>query len=472
MEVTEGFVIQVDPASLRLAAGRADLVADDLAAAATEARAAAAEASWHLQTCGLGGRIAELHDGVRGTAARLRYCADVYEAAEASWTLDAYGRGSPLGAAAESALDLLSARYAGSDLDPLADGRRLLAERRAHAVDGVAENLAALPDVRWVLPLLGSPPATTAAAVLPSAPVAATAAYRGLVARGLGTVPRGRELGGDPNGQRISVTVEKPRPSGGGAPAGMADAARRIPQGPDDLVRVETYRFADGHAEHAVYVQGTREMTQDGDWRVLPLPEAGRDASDMESNADTYLGDQKSEAHRGVERAIMRALEQVDAHPQDALHLFGHSQGGMIVERLASEGDLNVETVVSFASPQQAHLDDSVLHVNLAYTDDPVAGLVGEGVPGSAGAPGSAVITDTFDPGADAFAPLEPHRLEHYVALAAEADASADRRLDAIDGVFGHLAEAQSVEVATGNVTRVSRNGAPVSGSSSPGDAG
>jgi len=452
VDIGQGFLIQVDPESLRAAAGRADRVSDDLAAAAFQAYGADAEA-WQAQARGLGHRISALHSEVHGLAGSLRYGADVYEAAEAGWILDTQGRGSAEGAAALADLDRLAAQYAGSGADPIADGRLLRAEREGHALDDVLENLAAIPDLRWVISaLFPSTAASGVAGALPPPGLLAAGAYTALVARGRGVVARGAKLGADPNPQEIAVEGERPRASAKGAPTGLAGAARRIPGGPDDLARVETYTFDDGHQEHAVYVQGTREMLQDGDWNVIPGPEEGHDTADMESNADIYLGEVESEAYRGV----VQALEEAGVDPGEPVHAFGHSQGAMIIERIASEGDLQVDTAVSYATPQQALLDDT-LHVNLAYTDDPVAALTGAGVPGPAGAAGSVVITDTFDPGPDPLAPMEPHLLENYLALAAEADASADPRLEGVRDVFAHLAEADSMRTSTWNASRVPR---------------
>ena len=451
VDIGEGFVVAVDSGSLRLAAGHAELVADDLASAAFEVYGAEAE-GWGAPFHGMGWRLSGLHQAVRDTAGQLRYAADVYDAAEAAWTLETYGCGTAEGAAAIAELDRLAEQYADADEDPIADAEELRAQLAAHRLDGVTENLAAAPDVRWTLTMLGSPGlGALASAVLPPPGVVAPDAYTAFVGQGRGVVRRGQKLGKDPTPQPISVKGETPHASDRGAPEGLEGAAERIPEGPDDLVRIETYTFDDGHEEHAVYVQGTREMTQDGDWNVIPLPEDGRDPSDMESNGDVYLADVKAESYRVLEQA----LEDAGVDPGEPVHAFGHSQGGMLVERLASEDELEVDTVVSYATPQQADLDDATVHVNLRYADDPVAGLAGGGVAGRAGGPGSLVISDTFDPGPDPYAVFEPHLLENYKALAAEADASSDPRLEGIRGVFDHLAEADRMRTSTWNGTRV-----------------
>jgi hypothetical protein len=155
------------------------------------------------------------------------------------------------------------------------------------------------------------------------------------------------------------------------APRGLVDVIDRMPgqDGLDDArVRVEEYRYASGEREFVAYIAGTRAaFAADEPW-------------DMTSNLQLYFGAQSS-SYLAVERALTAA----GAVAGDRVHVFSHSQGGMIAAYLARDGDFDVVTEVSFGSPVQAEQADGVLSVAVRHTDDPVAALAVGGFPGVSG---------------------------------------------------------------------------------------
>ncbi|ODT23632.1 hypothetical protein [Microbacterium sp. SCN 69-37] len=216
------------------------------------------------------------------------------------------------------------------------------------------------------------------------------------------------------------------------APRGLVDVIDRMPgqDGLDDArVRVEEYRYASGEREFVAYIAGTRAaFAADEPW-------------DMTSNLQLYFGAQSS-SYLAVERALTAA----GAVAGDRVHVFSHSQGGMIAAYLARDGDFDVVTEVSFGSPVQAEQADGVLSVAVRHTDDPVAALAVGGFPGVSGSGDSVVVEREADPMPRwSDATFAVHQLDAYRETAAMVDASADPRIAVLRERLAPLAGAAVV---------------------------
>jgi len=247
---------------------------------------------------------------------------------------------------------------------------------------------------------------------------------------GFGIVARDARLAGTaPAVTLIPVAPSSVTPT---APAGLAGAAERIPRDGDARVRVEKYTLADGTKQFAVYVAGMRSAQVGGD-----------EPWDGQSNLELYSG-QRSASYQ----ATVEALEAAGAEPGDVVHAFGHSQGAMVVARLALEGGFDTRTLVTFGSPVDADAGPGTLSVSVRHTDDPVVALAGGGHLGAVGAEGSMVIEREAHPRVGPDDLLAPgHDLAGYAGTAALIDASSDPRVDAVRDVFSDLRHATDVEV-------------------------
>ena len=230
-----------------------------------------------------------------------------------------------------------------------------------------------------------------------------------------------------PTGSAAPVTASPPP----AAPSSLASAAGRIPGGGEARVRVERYDMPDGTRQFAVYVAGTQSAAP------------GDDPFDMQSNLELY-GGMRSASYD----ATLAALEHAGARSGDAVHAFGHSQGGMIAAHLALESDYDTRTLVSFGSPVDADVGPGTLSVAVRHRDDPVASLAGGGHVGSVGAPGSFVAERTADPALGMHDwTLPAHGIDGYTITAQQLDASRDPRMEAVRAVLGELAAADAVTV-------------------------
>jgi pimeloyl-ACP methyl ester carboxylesterase len=130
------------------------------------------------------------------------------------------------------------------------------------------------------------------------------------------------------------------------------------------------------------------------------------------------------------------------------VHVFAHSQGGMVGSHLALEGEYRVETLVGFGNPLAADVGGETLSVDVRHSDDPVAALAAGGHNGAVGAPGSMVIERVAHPVAGLDDVTMPaHHMSSYAETAALIDASPDPRVGSLHAVFDELNEAVSVEV-------------------------
>lgn len=264
----------------------------------------------------------------------------------------------------------------------------------------------------------------------------------GGVVAGLGAIVGAAVIGGSrwgliPRDARLttgtgSAVIHRTNEPGSSAraPAGLASAARRIPTGAEDRVRVERYTMRDGTTQYAVYVAGTRSA------------DVGRDEVwDNASNVDLATG-RASASYQ----ATAAALEAAGARPGDVVHAFGHSQGAMITSHLAVQEGYNTRTLVSFGSPVEADVGPGTLSVSLRHTDDGVALLAGGGHMAPVGAPGSFIVERSPGQGPDTGAP-SAHAMSGYVDTARQVDASTDPRVEKVRSVFDELGTARSVEV-------------------------
>lgn len=426
VEIRSGGLVEVDTASLRTAAAHArGLAADADEIAERVSRAADGlphpDASW-------AGFEAE----------RARSAA--YEAAEEARDL---ARALDETAARYETVELLVQRAAGEasgDAELLARAdARLRAIARAH----VLPYLLAREDVAHAHPRaeLERQAWWTAFALGPLAstlPLSLGVLGLGIDALARGRVPAGARLIGPPDPVHVRRVAAGPV-----APPGtLASAAARIPSGTGVArVRVERYAMPGGGREFALYVAGTQGF-------------GGREPFDVRSNLQLYAG--MSAASSG---AVAAALRDAGARPGDVVHAFGHSQGAMVTERLALEGEYDVRTLVSFGSPVQADAGAGTLAVNVRHTDDPVAALQGGGYAAPVGAPGGFVAERVADPAPGVHdAGLPAHAMSAYAETAALLDASADPRMDRVRAVLADLARAEAVVARDYAAERISRS--------------
>lgn len=422
LDIRHGTVVAVDTATLRAAAHDLDRVRerlDDAASLARDAgrimvfvaeRAANGIASFAGERADELARAAEqCGEEAAALAGRLRGAALVYEYVELAARRDA-SHDPAEQAALDAQLAALRADNSGIDLAASLEGL-------GYAVRAPWE----LMGQAWGAGILFGPAyPLLAAASTWMLGTAVRVADRGVV-------PAGARLAG--SGSPVVVTQVA---HGGGSPLGsLQQAASRIAERAE--IRVERYAMPGGARQFVVYIAGTRADT----------------AFDMASNVELY-GGRKSASYEAVRGALHRA----GAQPGDILHAVGHSQGGMIADRMALEGEFDVRTVVSFGSPIQAEVPASTLVVDVRHDDDIVASLAAGGSAQGVGAPDSFVAQRTADPNPVPDLGLMAHDLGRYEATAALLDASHDPRVDTVRGLFDDLGRAESVTVTEFSATR------------------
>lgn len=422
--IRSGGAVDVDTGSLRavavelegIAGEAADIGADLGAATAVvhEAGPETLDAQWYLTELLV--RVRRAGDDAADLARRVRVVAEQYEAVE-------------LYAEREIALargDEAAVRRLDRALDAIPLPARAAA---VHALTAPPDPGALDDQVLWGALVLGSP----ATLLLP-------AGVRAL-SRGLQWMGRGR-VGADDRltGAAVPVSVRPVAATAPAtAPAGLADVASRIPGGGAARVRVERYEMPSGRREYAVYIAGTQSF--DGD-----------DAFDARSSVELYAGE-----HSAAYDATIEALRQAGAEPGDTVHAFGHSQGAMIGERLATESAFRVETTGSFGSPVQVDVPEHTLAVSLRHTDDPVAALQAGGHANGVGAPASFIVERLADPLPGLHDLTVPaHHMDAYTETARLVDASDDPRVGALREVFDAWGRAESVRVTEYSAERIS----------------
>jgi hypothetical protein len=422
LDIRGGGAVAVDTATLRAAAGGFTRLAEDLEEIATVVGSAAlrlsevASVAWDVSYAVERSRrqIVAVIDVAHDIAAALCSAAAVYEIVELRAeraAADAAGD-----AAAPARIDARLAVLAREH--PHADRRASLGAF-AHALSWPAGLAAQAPGMfGWLAPGL-----------FPLAMPLAWALQQAVGAIGGGTIPTTARLEGAAKG----VVIARVAPRGPAtAPHSLADAAARVPGGGEARVRVERYTMPDGSRQFAVYVAGTQTVAPDT-----------RDPFDMTSNVELYSGQRSSSFD-----AALAALSDAGARSGDVVHAFGHSQGAMVVARLAIEGGFDTQTVVSFGSPVEADLGEGTLSVSLRHDDDPVAALAAGGHPQAVGGAGSFIASRTADPlpGLHDFG-MPAHGIDEYTRTAELLDASADPRMGAVRDVFAGLQGAASVDV-------------------------
>ncbi|MCR2814003.1 MULTISPECIES: hypothetical protein [Microbacterium] len=440
LEIRGGGAVAVDTASLDAAAAGFELVAADLDDAGAGARAAAAEVIGVMFADqdgldALADDIAALAAAARDLAARLRQASEVYAIVELRAALaaaQARGDGAMI---VRARMALALARLDDPDAARAAD---------AAVAAWRADTGAALGGQALALALHAGPFAVGALSV--GLPV-----LRQVIrARGGGTI---HAASAPPAPAPPADLLPLRRTARGGPPASLAEAASRVPGEGQARIRVEKYTMPDGSAQFAVYIAGTQTPTA-----------GGTDPFDMQSNLELYGGGLSASY-----TAVVAALQAAGAGEGDAVHAFGHSQGGMIAARLAAEGAFDTRTVVTFGSPVVAAVGTQTLSVTVRHADDPVVALTDGGLPEAAGAPGSFVAERLADPRPDVGDLLAPsHHMTAYVDSAEQLDVSADPRMGAVRAVWADLGAAVAVETAVWGAVRpgdpVRRGGAAGAG--------
>jgi hypothetical protein len=140
----------------------------------------------------------------------------------------------------------------------------------------------------------------------------------------------------------------------------------------------------------------------------------GPEPWDMTSNIAAMVG-QVSDSERGA-RAALSAAGVTNA---DRIVVVGHSQGGLVAQRLAADPQLRVSDVVLVGSPQTpSGVAPGVHVVALENRNDPIPAL------GGMAPEGRADVTVARTPQIASGEPLAAHHASVYRDLAVEADAS------------------------------------------------
>lgn len=427
LEIRSGGVIAVDTESLRAAAARLILLAAD----ADGVRARLAEATGVLTDAGVwiyppaieAGRIGEEAASI---ADDLRAMADMYDLVEIWIALDA----------AELAGDTQRVAALRAQWAQAAEGHADAAVGAAAAITGwtigrrgdiVAQYGAATPSPFGSL-MIGADPRPAWGVVLGGGALLGTLVLDAVGRGAVGAAPLG--------GRSQPVTVTPLRTGRGAAPAGLADMAKRIPQGAG-RVRVEKYTMPDASTQFVAYVAGTR------------MGEGSDEPWDMTSNLRLYTGERSASYD-----ATMAALAAAGAEPGDTVHLAGHSQGAMIASHVAASGVYSVPTLLTLGDPVQVDVGPATMNIDVRHGDDPVSALAAGGHPGGVGSPESFVAQrtspETFLGGEAA---MDPHALTRYTETAALLDASSDPRMVPVRTALDDLGSAASVQVTVYRAT-------------------
>lgn len=413
IDISHGGVIAVDTEVLREASGRIRVLGEEMVAAEHDLRRASAV---------LHGTSVEL-DGLDVHATTLSVVAEQLATAAhgTAFLADAY--------------DIAEIR-AQAELQAHADPDTAAALMRdANAL--AAKNPAAGEGAQWLLAdwkgsrSEGFMDAPWAAAF--AVPPFLLGFLKGSVRSNIQRAGRGRVLDGMPlstRPTRITVTpvvVE----AQAGAPAGIADAFDRVPEG-DAQVRVEKYTMPGGEERFVVYAAGTG------------FDVTGKDPWDMTSNAQLYLDQVESDSAHALEAALAAA----GAEPGAKVDFVGYSQGGALVSHAAASGKYDVGVVITVGSPVAVAQAEGVQVIALRHTDDLVSNLAAGDFPGGTGAADSVIVSRETD--ASEKIPGDPgiaaHLSGQYDKTAELADASGDPRIRAVQDYFAELDQASSME--------------------------
>jgi len=184
-------------------------------------------------------------------------------------------------------------------------------------------------------------------------------------------------------------------------PGSFAAAVARIPAAAPHGAQVRVEKTP---SVAFVYIGGTVTSSLSG----------GSEPWDMTSNIAAMVG-QASDSERGARVALSAA----GVTNTDRIVVVGHSQGGLVAQRLASDPQLRVSDVVLVGSPQTPGTVAPGVHVvALEHRNDPIPAL------GGMAPEGRADVTVATTPPITAGDPLAAHHASVYRDLATEADAS------------------------------------------------
>jgi len=184
-------------------------------------------------------------------------------------------------------------------------------------------------------------------------------------------------------------------------PASMVDLISRIPPVAADKPQVRVERTP---TTAFVYIGGTVTSALNG----------GNEPWDMTSNL-VAIGGHPSDSEVGV-RKVMQSPAVTSA---DNVVVVGHSQGGLIAQRVTALGNSNVSDLVLVGAPTaRVEMPAGVRVVAIENTNDPVPALGGQTPPGKVD------VTFRRDAPVTSHDPLGAHHLPSYRATAQAFDAS------------------------------------------------
>ena len=211
----------------------------------------------------------------------------------------------------------------------------------------------------------------------------------------------------DPLGLGGAAVVGAPPPGDAeetealGDPADVIRYSDRVQAGRKDdstgVISVLRTDHADGTTSWLVVVPGT------ADWGL-----GGPNPQDLLTNFQAVSG-----MPTDMETAVVAAMQQAGVGPNDPVGLYGHSQGGIVVTRLAGDPGVNehynVTTLLTAGSPVGGiDLPDSVSALHLENGGDAVPSLDAAPNPGSPHR--ITVSVNTTDTGIAKY----PHHASHY----------------------------------------------------------
>ncbi|MCW4459111.1 lipase family protein [Microbacterium sp. MPKO10] len=200
------------------------------------------------------------------------------------------------------------------------------------------------------------------------------------------------------------------------APRTVSDLASRIPAARPGAPQIRIDEYGDGDS-WVVYVGGTVDMFGEGE-----------EAFDMESNVALM-----ADADGGGYRAVEQAMADAGIDPDDSVTIVGHSQGGLIAERITQSGEYNVQTLVTFGAPSTgADLPDGVNAYAIEHSGDVIPALGGF----TDGGDRIVVTGDAPEGGGDW---LAPHHMSGYEQTASQVDASFDSRFGPLRSALGAI---------------------------------
>lgn len=216
-----------------------------------------------------------------------------------------------------------------------------------------------------------------------------------------------------------AVSVTRAGRSTVAPPSSISDLAQRIPDSSPGTPQIRIEKYGEpGEESWAIYVGGTVDMT------TADTDEAFDFESDVALMAD---------ADGGGYRAVVQAMRDAGISADDSVTIVGHSQGGLIAERVAQEGHYNVDTVVTFGAPTtDADLPEGVTAYAVEHRDDVVPALGGF----SDGSERVVVSGDSTGEGDDW---LSAHAMSEYERTAEAMDMSSDPRMDPLKDAVSEI---------------------------------